>query len=145
MGHHLRDTMHGVLAATTAGVENFLIFFVVALALTALYMFIYLAVTPYREIQLIREGNSSAAASLSGPLLGFVVPLASAISQSIAFLDMLLWGVIALVVQLLVFVAARVVLPKLAQDIPHGNTAQGIFLGALHLGVGILNAACMVY
>jgi putative membrane protein len=145
MGHRLPDTLHGLLATSAQGVEDFLIYFIAALALTAVYLVIYIRVTPYREIQLIRAGNVAAAASLSGALVGFVIPLASAISQSVAFVDMLLWGLVALVVQLLVFVVARKLMPKLAQDIPHGNTAQGVFLGALHLAVGILNAASMTY
>jgi putative membrane protein len=145
MGHRIPDSIHGVLATSVQGMENFLIYFAAALALTVLYLAIYVRITPYREIHLIREGNVAAAASLSGALLGFVIPLASAISQSVAFVDMLLWGVIALVVQLLAFVGARKVMPKLVEDIPNGNTAQGVLLGALHLAVGVLNAASMTY
>jgi uncharacterized membrane protein YjfL (UPF0719 family) len=78
---------------------------------------------PYREIALIREGNAAAAASLSGAILGFVLPLASAITHSVSLLDMAVWGLIALVVQLLVYgVAARfLLLPDLGRDIPAGQ------------------------
>ncbi len=58
---------------------------------------------------------------------------------------MLLWGVIALLVQLLVFAAACRVMPRLTQDIPQGSTAEGILLASLHVAVGLLNAACMTY
>ena len=58
---------------------------------------------------------------------------------------MALWGVIALVVQLVVFFAMTRVMPGIARDIPEGRVAQGVFLGAVSLATGILNAACMTY
>ena len=55
----------------------------------------------------------------------------------------LLWAGIALVVQLLAYVLVRLLIPSLAKDISEGQVAQGVFLGALSLAIGILNAACM--
>lgn len=49
---------------------------------------------------------------------------------------MVMWGGIGLIVQLLVYLAARRVLPDLAQRIREGNLAHGIFLGALSLAGG---------
>lgn len=128
-----------------AGFDDFLLYLAVALVLLAAFAAIYIRVTPYREIALIREGNMAAAFSLSGALLGFIVPLASAVSHSVNLVDMVIWGVIAMLVQILAFVVARVLIPSIGQDIPAGKTAQGFFLGALALGVGLLNAACMTY
>jgi putative membrane protein len=109
------------------------------------FLFVYIHVTPYREFALIREGNLAAALSLSGATLGFIVPLASAVAHSVSVIDMALWGLIALIVQLAAHLVARTVLPRLTQDIPSGRLAQGLFLGMLSLGVGVLNAACMTY
>jgi putative membrane protein len=53
------------------------------------------------------------------------------------------WGVVAGVVQLLVFTAARLALPRLNESIPAGKVASGIFLASLAIGVGILNAGCI--
>lgn len=137
--------MQNVLTSSIRGLDDFLLYLLTALALLAVFMWIYVHTTPYREIQLIRSGNVAAAWSLSGAVLGFVIPLASAITHSVAFVDMLLWGAIALVIQLAAFAVARLLLPNLANDIPAGQVAPGIFVGALSLGVGILNAACMSY
>ena len=62
-----------------AGFDDFLVYLAASLALTALFIAIYVRVTPYREITLIREGNMAASFSLSGSLLGFVIPLAAAV------------------------------------------------------------------
>jgi putative membrane protein len=114
-----------------------------ALALLALFLFIYVRITPYREIQLIREGNMAAAISLSGATLGFAIPLAQSAAQSGNLLDMLMWSGIAMAVQLLVYAAVRMIIPGISRDIPAGKVAQGTFLGALSLATGLLNAACM--
>ena len=134
-----------MLTQSLAGLPSFLSYFAAAIGLFALFLLAYISITPYREMALIRAGNAAAAASLGGAILGFVLPLASAIAHSVGLLDMVVWGLIALVVQLLVYWAARLLLPDLARDIPAGKVATGVFLGALSLAIGILNAACMTY
>lgn len=123
--------------------DDFLVYLAVSIALLGVFVAIYIRVTPYREIALIREGNMAAAFSLSGSLLGFVVPLAAAIQNSVGLVDMALWGLIAMVVQILAFVVVKLLVPGITADIPAGKQAQGFFLGAISLGVGLLNAACM--
>mgnify|MGYP000937304851 FL=1 len=134
-----------MLTQSLAGLTSFLSYFAAAIGLLVLFLLSYVLITPYREFALIRQGNPAAAASLSGAMLGFVLPLASAIAHSASLPDMAIWGSVALVVQLLAYLVARLVLPDLARDIPAGKVATGVFLGALSLAVGILNAACMTY
>jgi len=131
--------------ASVGGVDDFLVYFASALVLVAVFLSVYVWFTPYREFALIRQGNVAAALSLSGALLGFVVPLASAIAHSVAWWDMLLWGAVALVVQLLSYFAVRMLVPTLARDISEGKVAQGVLLGTISLAIGILNAASMTY
>ena len=128
-----------------AGFDDFAVYLAVALALLAIFVALYIRVTPYREIALIREGNMAASFSLSGSLLGFIIPLAAAVQNSVSLIDMAIWGLIAMVVQIAAFVAVKLLIPGLTQDIAAGKGAQGFFLGALSLGVGLLNAACMSY
>ena len=135
-----------MLIQSLAGLPSFLFYFATAMGLLALFLVVYVLITPYREFTLIREGNVAAAASLSGAMLGFVLPLASAIAHSVGLLDMVIWGVIALLIQILVYLVARFLLfPDLSCDIPAGRVATGVFLGALSIAIGILNAACMSY
>lgn len=128
-----------------SGLPAFLSHFGMALLLVGIFLLLYVFITPYREISLIRGGNYAASASLSGALLGYCIPLASAIENSLNLVDMVVWGLVALVVQLLAFVIVRFMLPKLSADIPENKIASGVFLGAVSLGLGLLNAACMTY
>ncbi|WP_222611104.1 MULTISPECIES: DUF350 domain-containing protein [Undibacterium] len=127
------------------GLIAFASHFASSLAFLFLFIAVYIRITPYKEIALIREGNTAAAASLSGAVLGYCVALASSVAHSIDLLDMLVWGSIALFVQLLAFFATRLMLPDLMKDVPQNKLASGIFLGAISLGMGILNAACQSY
>jgi putative membrane protein len=125
--------------------DDFLIYLAVAVVLLVVFVALYIRVTPYREIALIREGNMAAAFSLSGAILGFIIPLSAAIQHSVNILDMAIWGLIAMVVQLLAFVVVKLLIPSLPRDIPADKAGAGFFLGALALAVGLLNAACMSY
>jgi putative membrane protein len=128
-----------------AGFPDFLLYFVLALALLAFFVAIYVRVTPYREIALIREGNIAASISLSGAVIGLVLPLASAIAHSISPVDMVAWGVIALVVQLVVYAVASRLVPHFREAIEAGRAAPATLLAALAVSVGVLNAASMTY
>jgi putative membrane protein len=128
-----------------AGFDDFLVYLAVCLTLLAIFTVIYIRVTPYREMALIRDGNMAASFSLSGALLGFIVPLASAVQHSVSLVDMAIWGLIAMAVQIAAFIVVKLLIPSIAQDIAAGKGAQGFFLGSLSLGVGLLNAACMTY
>jgi putative membrane protein len=132
-----------ILQQSIGGIVPFISTLALALALLALFLLIYVNITPYREIRLIREGNLAASISLSGATLGFAIPLAQSAAQSGSLLDMLMWSGIAMVVQLSVYAAVRMVIPGISRDIPAGKVAQGTFLGVLSLATGILNAACM--
>jgi putative membrane protein len=128
-----------------AGFDDFAVYLAISLAYLAVFVAVYIRITPYREMQLIREGNMAASFSLSGALLGFIVPLASAVQHSVSLIDMAIWGVIAMGVQIAAFVVVKLLVPSITRDIPEGKGAQGFFLGSLSLGVGLLNAACMSF
>ena len=59
--------------------SEFLIFFVVAAALTILFVVIYTRVTKHNELALIKQNSTAAAVAYSGSLIGFGLPLASTI------------------------------------------------------------------
>lgn len=134
-----------MLPSLTANLPNFLAYFGTAIALLLVFGLIYLNVTPYDEIGLIRSGNAAAATSLCGTLLGFAMPIANVIAHSDTLLDLLAWGSIAGVIQILAYLVARFTLPHLNEDIPDGRIASALFLAGISIAVGLINAACMGY
>ena len=125
------------------GLPAFASFFAAAITMLAAFLCLYVLITPYSELALIREGNVAAAISLGGAIIGFALPLAFSVAISHNLFAMIGWGAVAGVVQLLVYGSARLALPRINECIPQGKVASGIFLAALSIGVGILNAGCI--
>lgn len=124
---------------------HFLAYFAAAVALAIGFLLLYVMITPHREFALIRDGNSAAATQLTGTFLGFAIPVAVVIGNSVSIPDMLLWGAVAALVQLIVFfVIARLIFKSISDRITERCVASGIFVGGMGLGIGILQAACMV-
>ena len=119
-------------------------FFATAIGLLVGFLALYVLVTPYNELALIRSDNIAAAVCVGGALLGFAIPIAVSVAVSHNIYAMIGWGVVAGVAQLLAYVAARLALPRINQNIQEGQLASGIFLASLSLGIGILNAGCIV-
>ena len=134
-----------IVAQSLSGLPAFLAYFVLALLLLGVFVVVYSRVTPYNEFALIREGNAAAALSLAGALLGFALPLASAIAHSVGVVDMLIWGAIALIVQVVVYFVVGRLVPHFADAIAAGRASAAALLAAFAVGVGLLNAACMTY
>ena len=134
-----------ILKYSIAGLPSFGLYLLASFVLLAVFIAVYVSITPYKEITLIREGNTAASASIAGAMIGFVIPLANAIIHSANLADMVMWGVIALVVQSIVYAVVSRILPGMARGIPEGKVAHGVFLGAVSVSTGILNAACITY
>ena len=124
---------------------SFLLYFAAALIAVVVFVVLYMAVTSHHEAKLIREGNAAAAISFSGALVGFTLPLASAVIHSVSLIDMAVWSAIALIVQLGVFLVVDYLMRSVSRHIEDGNVAAGIVLGAVSLAIGVINAACMTY
>jgi putative membrane protein len=124
---------------------HFLAYFGSAVVLAVAFLALYVTITPHREFALISEGNTAAATQLVGTFLGFAVPVAVVTGHAVDIPDMLLWGAVAAIVQLAVFfVIARLLFKTIARRIAEGCVASGVFVGGMGLGIGILQAACMV-
>ena len=134
-----------MIVLSAEGLPLFFAYLGTAVGLTLAYIVIYIWVTPHPEIALIRQNNLAAATAFAGSLIGFCLPLANAIAGSIDLVDCALWGVIALVVQILIYFLARLPMPRISVRIKNGEMAAGIWLGSASLAGGLLNAACMTY
>jgi len=126
-----------------ATLPQFALSFVASLVALAVALAVYVWITPIREFSLIEEGNSAAAISLSGALIGLVVPIGSAIAHSRDVVDLLVWSLVALVAQLAAYAAVCACWRGVARRIAEESHAHAIALGSLSIAVGVLNAACL--
>jgi putative membrane protein len=144
----MNDVQAGLLPGAVTAVENglpeLLLHFVVTVALLAIGAAIYMAITPFRERTLIAAGNTAAATSLCGTIISLALPLGAMLATSGRLIDIVVWGVIALVIQLLTLLAVSRVFNHFGKMIESGNVAAAMVLAATQVAVGVLNAAAMV-
>ena len=95
--------------------------------------------------RLIRGDNLPAAVVLAGAILGFALPLASALRIADGFAMVAGWAVIALVAQLVAYGLVALLLRHFSRRINRGEMAAAVLAAATHVGVGLLNAAAMNY
>ena len=134
-----------MILQSLAGLPAFLVYFCTGLVAVVAFLFVYTRVTAHDEFQLIRDNVPSAAIALGFSLLGFVLPVVSAIAHSGHVWDCLIWSAVALIVQIAVFFVVRIPVPNLSAKIAAGEIAPAIWLGLASLAAGALNAASMIY
>ena len=102
---------------------------------------VYVLLTPWRELALVRGGNASAGLALAGAIVGLAIPLASCLASSLGLLDLLLWGSIALLLQLLTYRIIDMVLKDIPKRIQEDEAGAAIVLIAAKIGVALILAA----
>jgi putative membrane protein len=133
-----------MILQSLAGLPAFLVYFCTAIVAVVVYLFVYTRITPHDEFKLIRDNDPAAAVALGLSLLGFTLPVVSAIAHSSNIVDCLIWSLIALIVQVVVYYVIKIPVPNLSAKIAAGELAPAIWLGLSSLAAGALNAACMI-
>lgn len=124
--------------AFVAGFPDFIVQLGVALGLFVASLIIYVLMTPHKELDLIRAGNPSAALAFAGVVVGLAIPLSSCLAHSFGVLDLTIWGVVTLLLQLLAFRFADIFLRHLPRRIAEGDVAAAVFLMSVKIGLGLI-------
>lgn len=135
--------MNSILATLQQGLPVLAGQFAVTLALLGLGIACYMLLTPFDERRLMREGNVAAGIVIAGTLVALAIPLAATLASSTVLLDILLWGFVALVIQLATFIVATAMIRGLRAMIEAGNVAAALVLIGIQIAVALLNAGAM--
>lgn len=127
--------MEAVLQSLMSGLPILLLHVAVTLAMLAAAVALYVRITPYDEIKLIRDGNVAASVSLGAAILGLGLPLAFTLAGSINVWDIVVWGDVVLLVQLLAYKAGDLILRDLPRRIEDGEIGPALVLAAIKLAV----------
>ncbi|MBL8663472.1 MAG: DUF350 domain-containing protein [Alphaproteobacteria bacterium] len=132
--------MEAIIQSILSGAPVLALHLVTTFAILIGGMGIYMWLTPYEDIKLVREGNTAAAVALGGAFLGLAIPLAGSMSGSVTSLDILMWGIVTVVVQLVAFKVVDLVLRGLPKRIADGEMAAAIFLAFVKVAAGTIVA-----
>ncbi len=129
--------------AFASGFPVMVLHLAVTLGLMLAGSMIYALLTPWKEIALIREGNSAAAVAFAGVLIGLAIPLAVSLSVSTSVRDIAIWGVATVVLQLFAFRVVDMVLTGLPQRIQDGEISAAVLLVGAKLATALILAAAL--
>ena len=115
--------------------------FVTSVIVFLIGIIIYLFITPMKEIALIRKKNTAASISFSGALIGLALPLSSSLSASGSIYEIIVWGFVAIVIQLFCFKAVDILINDLPKRIENGEVSSSILLFSIKISVALLNSA----
>ena len=116
----------------------------VTLCLLFIGITFYIFLTPIRELKLIKDGNVAASISFSGALLGIGIPLASSLSVSNSILEIIIWGLTAIFLQLLCFKVTDRFLKDLSGRIEDNQLAPSILLFSIKISVSLIISAAII-
>ncbi len=139
----MESTFGSILTALGTGLPVLLGQLAVTLALLVAGVAVYTRITPYDERRLVADGNPAGGLTLAGAIVALAIPLAATLATSTVILDIVLWGVVALILQLVAFAVASLLIPNLRGQIEAGNVASATALVGVQLGVALINAAAM--
>ena len=135
--------MEAVWQSIVAGVPVLLLHVAVTIAMLIVGVLIYMWMTPYEDIKLVRDGNTAAGIALGGVMLGLGIPLASCLASSVNVWDILMWGVVTLIVQMAVFKVIDLILRGLPARIEAGEVGAATLLTLSKLSVATITAAAI--
>ena len=135
--------MEAVLQSFLSGFPDFMAQSAMTFAILSVGVWIYVWITPMDEMALIRAGNNAAALSLGGAILGLAIPLAFCLASSVSVFDILIWGVVTLLLQLIAFRIVDFVLKELPERIEAGEMGSAILLVSVKLATASVNAAAI--
>ena len=135
--------MTDILATLFLGLPILASQFLTTFALLGLGVLAYFAVTPFDERNLVRQGNVAAGIVMAATLVALAIPLAATLAASASELDILIWGTVALLIQVLTFVVTSALIRGMRAGIEGGNVAMALVLAGIQLAVALLNAGAM--
>ena len=135
--------MDAVIQSFMSGLPILLLHFSLTMLMLGLGAIIYVLVTPYHEIKLIKQGNSAAALSLSGALIGMGIPLSVAMAGSVNAFDILVYGAVSLVLQLVAYRVTDFVLKGIPERIENGEISAAITMVGIKISISLINAAAV--
>lgn len=125
------------------GFPDFLIHGGVTLALLMAGCIVHMLLTPMKEMQLIRAGNVSAGISVGAVIVGLAVPMSSCLATATTVYDILIWGVVAILLQLLAFRASDLLLRDLPKRIERDEVGAALVLAGVKIAAAMIMAAAL--
>ncbi|MBE88433.1 MAG: hypothetical protein CMM76_03215 [Rhodospirillaceae bacterium] len=133
--------MEAILNSLLTGLPFLLLHSSVTFAMLVSGLIVYAWITPYDELALIKAGNTAAAITLSGAVIGFAIPLAITLKTSLNTWDIILWGLVTLTLILVAYRVMDFVIRDFGKRVEDNETGPAVLVAAVKVAVGLIAAA----
>ena len=135
--------MDAAIKAFAEGFPDFLLYGGVTLGLLIAGAVVHVLLTPMKEMQLIRNGNVAAGIGVAAVIIGLAIPMAACLASAASIYDVIIWGVVAILLQMLAFRAADLILRDLPKRIERNEIGAALVLAAVKLAAALVMAAAL--
>ena len=125
------------------GVPNVLLDVGISAAMLIVAVTIYIWMTPWEDLKLVREGNTAAGIALGGMILGMAIPLAFSLKLSTHWIDVIVWGAFSLILMIVVFFFIDLLMRGLPERIREGQVGPAVVLASAKLAMAALIGAAV--
>jgi len=132
------------LDSLAIGFPRLILYLLVVTVIYLIGLFIYVKLTPHKELDLIREGNMAASVSFSALVIGLALPLAACLVHRVSLIDVAIWGSFSLVLQLFLFRLTDSILQGMPERIEANEVPAATVLAAFKLAGSILLAVAII-
>ncbi len=135
--------MHSTLENLAQGFPNLIYYLLVVTVIYITGLVTYVKLTPHKEIELVQHGNMAAAVSFSALIIGLALPLAACLVVKIGLLDVFLWGVVSVLLQLFLFRLTDMIFSNMSARIENNEIAPALVMSAFKLAGSIILAVAI--
>ena len=110
---------------------------------TAIYLaglFIYVKLTPHKELELVQNGNMAAAVTFSALVISLALPLAACLVNKFSLIDVAMWGTLSLFLQLFLFRLTDAIFKGMPQRIIDDEVPAATVLAAFKIAGSLILA-----
>ncbi|VAV87153.1 hypothetical protein MNBD_ALPHA06-957 [hydrothermal vent metagenome] len=136
--------MDAALQSLSSGLPILILHLLTAASVLGVGAVIYVRLTAHQELKLIRDGNTAASISLGAALIGLAIPISVTLATGVNMVEIAIWGVATLLLQLILFQITDLVLRGLSKRIIAGEIATATLLAAIKIGGSILLGAALI-
>lgn len=132
--------MGPILDSLASGFPWLIFYLITVTIIYGLGLFIYVKLTPIKELELIAAGNVAAAITFSALVIGLSLPLAACLINKFSLTDVAAWGTLSVFLQLFLFRMTDSFFKPMSKRIENNEIAPALVLAAFKLAGSIMLA-----
>jgi len=133
--------MQPAFESLAAGFPQLIFYLVMVAAIYISAIFIYVNLTPHKEIELVQSGNVAAAVHFSALIISLALPVAACLINKFSLFDVGIWTAFALILQLFLFrVTDYIIFRGMPERIERDEMAPTLVLAAFKIAGSLILA-----